>query len=566
MLAGSLELDLLNQRLCRGTQSIALTPKAFGVLRLLVEHAHRLVTKEALLNSVWPGARVEEGQVKQFVSELRRLLQDEARKPHYIETVHGRGYRWIGEITVRCGTHGDAASPASAGTAHCATVSSIIGAEPICFGREADFVLLEQRFAKAVSCSRQMCLVSGEPGIGKTTLIGAFVHRIAARQAFWLLRGQCSQQPAVNAEPYFPLLEALDNACYAPEGKALLALLRQYAPLGLTAMPGHLSADESLQLHRLTEGLGQERRLREYSTFFETLSLQQPVVLWLEDLHWADPATLALLSHLARSPRPARLFVIASVRPKEMYASNSALHLLVSDARSRRVGIEIELPPMNEQSVCQYVQLRLAENVDSRLGHGIFSATEGHPLFVSAMTHAVDMDVALARKVADDPQTAFAERVPDTLREIVEQALGALGEEERNLLEAASIAGRQFSAAEVAAALKIDVEQVEHRCEQLFQQRLFLGRVGVSEWPDGTLAGEYRFLHNLCFRAVYLNVPPSRRARLQNLISKHIEQMHPDELLLRNVAFNLHLAGNGSGEPARTDAATEENLHNLRRQ
>jgi len=99
----ALHLDLANECLWWGDQQIALTPKGFAVLRCLVEHRDQLVTKQALLEAVWPDAYVEEGQVKQFVAELRRILHDDAEAPRFIETVHRRGYRFVGDIKVRAG-------------------------------------------------------------------------------------------------------------------------------------------------------------------------------------------------------------------------------------------------------------------------------------------------------------------------------------------------------------------------------------------------------------------------------------------------------------------------------
>ena len=97
----ALHLDLINECLWWGGQEIALTPKAFSVLRYLVEHSDRVVTKQAVLEAVWPDAYVGEGQVKQFVAELRRILHDDPKAPRLIETVRGRGYRLIGDIGLR---------------------------------------------------------------------------------------------------------------------------------------------------------------------------------------------------------------------------------------------------------------------------------------------------------------------------------------------------------------------------------------------------------------------------------------------------------------------------------
>ncbi|MGH8680209.1 MAG: winged helix-turn-helix domain-containing protein, partial [Burkholderiales bacterium] len=97
----ALRLDPGNECLWWGDQPIALTPKAFAVLRCLVERSGQLVTKEALLQAVWPGTYVEQGQVKQFIAELRRILHDDSRTPRFIQTVRGRGYRLIGDIGLR---------------------------------------------------------------------------------------------------------------------------------------------------------------------------------------------------------------------------------------------------------------------------------------------------------------------------------------------------------------------------------------------------------------------------------------------------------------------------------
>ncbi len=97
----SLRLDLGNECLWWGDQQVGLTPKAFQILRYLVEHRDRLVKKQSLLEAVWPDSYVEEGQVKQFIGELRRLLHDDPIAPRFIQTIRGRGYRWIGEIELR---------------------------------------------------------------------------------------------------------------------------------------------------------------------------------------------------------------------------------------------------------------------------------------------------------------------------------------------------------------------------------------------------------------------------------------------------------------------------------
>jgi DNA-binding winged helix-turn-helix (wHTH) protein len=91
-------LDPQNARLWRGKRLITLTPKAFAVLCHLVAHAGQLVTKDALLTAVWPEVYVSEGVLSECVREIRQALGDDAKNPRYIETVHRRGYRFIGKV------------------------------------------------------------------------------------------------------------------------------------------------------------------------------------------------------------------------------------------------------------------------------------------------------------------------------------------------------------------------------------------------------------------------------------------------------------------------------------
>src|SRR5439155_8090972 len=105
-------LDIANECLRRGTQAVPLTPKAFAVLRYLVEHPGRLVTKEELLNAAWPDIYVSDAALKVCIRRLRQALGDQSHASQFIETVHWRGYRFIGKVSE---THEAVRSPESRG-------------------------------------------------------------------------------------------------------------------------------------------------------------------------------------------------------------------------------------------------------------------------------------------------------------------------------------------------------------------------------------------------------------------------------------------------------------------
>jgi len=201
----SWRLDVDNECLRRGEQAVALTPKAFAVLRYLVEHPGRLVTKAELFDAIWPDTYVSDGVLKNCVMELRKALEDEARAPQFIETVYRRGYRLIAPLTT--------ASPVSSSKFHVPPPKPTPNSQhlvPTPVGREAEIVQLHGWLEKALRGERQIVFVTGEPGIGKTTLVEAFLQQSTTDGQLWIGRGQCIEHYGAG-EAYLPILEALPS-------------------------------------------------------------------------------------------------------------------------------------------------------------------------------------------------------------------------------------------------------------------------------------------------------------------------------------------------------------------
>jgi DNA-binding winged helix-turn-helix (wHTH) protein len=159
-------LDLANERLWYGDSARILRPKTFALLRYLVEHPGQLLTKAALLETLWPETTVSEVVLSVCIRELRRALEDDARMPHFIETVHRRGYRFIGHLPT---VHPAAPHPAAAAP------------PPLLVGRAQELDVLHRGLATALTGVRhQLLFVTGEAGQGKTTLIDAFLTAVAA--------------------------------------------------------------------------------------------------------------------------------------------------------------------------------------------------------------------------------------------------------------------------------------------------------------------------------------------------------------------------------------------------
>lgn len=173
---GRFRLDLRNECLWRDAQTISLRPKAFAVLRLLLKHPGPLVTKQQVLDTVWPGTFVGDAVLKDNIRQLREALDDDAGSPTYIETAHRRGYRFIGKLDEPAANNNSGAAaraPLSQLLSNVATLDSSVSANVV-LGRDAELVRMHGWLDQALAGHRQTVFITGEPGIGKTTIVQAF--------------------------------------------------------------------------------------------------------------------------------------------------------------------------------------------------------------------------------------------------------------------------------------------------------------------------------------------------------------------------------------------------------
>jgi tetratricopeptide (TPR) repeat protein len=267
--------------------------------------------------------------------------------------------------------------------------------------------------------------------------------------------------------------------------------------------------------------------LREMAEALETLAAARPLVLLLEDLHWSDPSTLDLVAAVARRREPARLLVIATYRPLDAIVRGHPLRTVARELALHGACEELELDPLDADHVGRYLAARCGEEVSARLRETIHRRTDGLPLFmVNVVDALIRQDLLVERAgrwTMNVDEAAVETAVPESLRQMIEQQLLGLAPGDLRLLEAASVAGSAFSAAALAAALGEAVEAVEDRCEALTRREQFIRAGGVEDWPDGTLAGGYRFRHVLYQQVLYERLPMARRASLHLQIGEREE-------------------------------------------
>ncbi len=513
---GPFRLDDGGAGLWRGTEPVPLTPKALAVLAHLAANAGRLVTKEDLFRAVWPGTHVSDAALRVSVLEVRKVLGDRQRAPRFIETVHRRGYRFVASVhpVLRAPAHERAA-----GVPGPALTPSMVGRQDV-LARLADLL------GRARGGRRQTVFVTGEVGIGKTTVVQAFLTVLRTDPGVRTACGQCVEHHGA-AEAYMPVLEALGRLCRGPGGDAVVRVLRERAPTWLVQLPWLVSATDREVLQRELLGATRERMLREMAEAIEVLTADAPLVLVLEDLHWSDLATVDLLATLARRPEAARLLVLGTYRPAELIAGPHPLVAVTRELQAHRQCTEVPLGFLTPAEADEFVRREMGGRpVASELVEAIYARTEGNPLFmVNVMAYLRARDGLDAPATSGVPAAVRAE-VPASLQGMIEKQLERLEPEACRLLETASVAGVEFRPQAIAAALEEDADGVEQQCGSLARRHLFLRPAGLAELPGGSSSARFAFTHALYRAVLYERVAVARRVRLHRRLGEEGERAY----------------------------------------
>ena len=531
-------LDLAESRLWHGEQEVVLRPKTFAVLQYLLEHPAQLVSKEDLLSAVWPDTYVSTAMPKLCIREIRQALGDDPKAPQFIETMSRRGYRFIAPLTQdsKFQVPGSRFEP----------IPNPQPLIPSIVGREVELGQLHSCLTKARAGTQQLLFVTGEAGIGKTTLVDAFLERLVqdtadeadtADTAVRMAQGQCVEQYGAG-EAYMPVLEALGRLCREPQGQHIIDLLGQYAPTWLVQMPALLDTATLEELQLKVVGAATERMLREMAEAVEALTAERPLVLVLEDLQWSDFSTLELLSSLAQRRERMQLLVIGTFRPMDIVHNGHPLKGIRQELHGHRRCEELALEFLTQLAVGEYLETRFDDShLPSGLTQVIHHRTDGNPLF---MVNVTDYLVELELLTQVDGRWGLTGKlkdiqvgVPENLWQLLERQLDRLSPEVQRIVEVGSVLGIEFSAAAVATMLgqnvedvENNIESVEEQCESLVWQGQLLQAQDVAEWPDGTVSAQYRFIHGLYQEVLYDRVSASRRVRLHQKIGERLELVY----------------------------------------
>lgn len=340
-------------------------------------------------------------------------------------------------------------------------------------GRERELGALRELWRKAAG-GRTVAFVCGEPGIGKTRLAAELAidaHRAGAA----VLYGRCDEQPLV---PCQPLAEALQQAGIRDVLSA--------------------SADAEPDRYRLVDTIT--------STLLEAAASSQ-VLLLLDDLQWADDATLQALRRIARHAATGRLMVLGIYRDTDVPRPHP-LGATLADLRRERPFERIDVPRLEPTEVASLVRGWAGADAPEALSHVIFEQTDGNPLFVEeVLRHLTETDT-----IGDSGDTLSVDlsavrlAIPQGVKDLIGQRLARLSERCNSVLAVASVIGREFDLDALERASGVPLAELLPLLEEAAAARL------VSEAPQAV--GRYRFAHNLVYEALYDELSATRRVYL----------------------------------------------------
>lgn len=494
---GPYELDGARRELRRHGQRVRIQRKPLGVLEYLIRNADRVVSREELLRAVWTDASVEEGALKSAIYALRRALIDpgsdaDAEDEGWIRSFHGLGYRFMASPRVTSpGARED--SPRSAASPGLGDFVD----------REHEMEQLSALCAAALHGERQIVLLDGPPGIGKTRT-AAEIARAARSLGFECHEGRTHEGD--GAPPFWPWTQILRSWIAAHGAPSFDALAGADRTALLSALePEWTKPVEDARLESAASDQARFRILDCALRFFARTAEQRPLLLVLDDLHRADSASLDLLLFVAQHLTRARLMIVATHRP---LAPGHALGRALREPAVRSIA----LAGLVRESVESILIRALDGEPTAALVERVFAASGGNPLFVSELARALASDARSAQDAHAAPLP-----IPARLHDAVWARICECSHEARQALRLASVAGPELTLPLLLRALRseLDDASVRRSLDEAQQRHL------IAPAPDVV-----RFVHGIVREALYERLSHTERIQLHRQIGEAIEELH----------------------------------------
>ena len=431
----------------------------------------------------------------------------------------------------------------------------ILNAELV--GRGSEIEVMQHAFNQAHAGQRKAVFLCGEPGIGKTRLAREFAQQVQERQGARVLRGYCYEMS--GSFPYQPITDAITDYVRTCDPEQLRTLL------GNSAVDlAKIAPEVRVKLPNLPqpEPVGPEfERLNLYNAvahFFQTLAAQRPLVIILDDLQWADPATMQLLHFLllqhsgssSSNAQPMPLYLLL-YRADEVYESHPLRGLMVTLARAS-ISEDVRLQRLTESQVQQLLTNIAQQAVGAEFTSEIFRQTEGNPFFIGEAVRSLILEGKVRRIGERWRATVELDQLelPQSVRLLIERRLGHLSPECRATLTLAAVLGRKFSSALLCAARNLSEEVVAEHIDDAIRLQILVevshasfstelpgqaqgSPLHVTTTPDSSPYGsdlDLTFTHDKIREVLYQWLNPLRRRTLHQQVVRAIETHYAGRL------------------------------------
>ena len=387
-------------------------------------------------------------------------------------------------------------------------------------GRELERELIEVARSHARSGARQVVLLSGEPGIGKTRLASYAAHDAHADGAA-VVWGACTEELAVPYEPWIgvcsQLVESAPDELIARHvkrhGGELVRLARDLAERS-EDLPAPQSSDPETERYLLFNAV---------AGLLGEVARTVPLCVVLDDLHWADAQSLALLKHVLRSSERGALQVIATYRDSDL-GKDHPLTAVLADLRSLQGVQRIALHGLAADEVAEIMTALAGHELDAdaiELAAQIAAETDGNPFFAGEILRGLSesgglvFDEASARWSVD---TSAGIMMPESVRDVIERRVERLGEESHEALRLAAVVGREFDLELLSAVVEIDEARLLDHLE---------AAVAASVLAESSeQVGRFSFVHALINQTLYDGLGATRRARIHQRVAQALEEFY----------------------------------------
>ncbi len=489
----------------RGGVVIPLQRIPLELLCLLVERRGQLVTREEILERVWgKGVFVDsETSINTAVRKIRRALRDDPDSPRFVATVPARGYRFVAEIPRPKTTRAERYRARPRGAM---------------VGRERELASLLSGLDDSASGRGRLFLISGEPGVGKTRLADE-VAAVADAKGMALLIGHCTEHD--EAVAYLPFVEILENFVdRVANPDRLRSALGDQGPELARLLPKlkNILPELSPPLE-LPPAQARRHLFNCFCDFAARVTRERPMLMILDDLHWADDSTLSLLDHLTQRLSGLPLLVVGTYRDAQLNVTRGLAKTL-EDLLRGRSATWVRLKRLSRDEVAAMLKSLSAKSPPASVVSEIYAETEGNPFFVEELFRHLEEENRLydsAGLFRSDLKLAELE-APPSLRLVVARRLGRLSDPTQKMLATAATIGRFFSFELLQTSRAADADSLLECVEEAERAGLIFP---VAESPGTRL----EFSHELIRQAVIGGLSAPRRQRLHLEVADAIERI-----------------------------------------